>query len=69
ASVPMLAARESMIYPADVLDWFLATQRPAPASERQPVAVSVGAVRTASPAAGPPSRVVRLDDFRRGRPR
>ncbi|CPT79232.1 Uncharacterised protein [Mycobacteroides abscessus] len=34
ASVPMLAARESMIYPADVLDWFLVTQRPAPESER-----------------------------------
>lgn len=67
ASVPMLAARESMIYPADVLDWFLATQRSAPSSERQPVAASVGAVRTPSPVAGQPSRVVRLDDFRKGR--
>ncbi|WGI36015.1 MULTISPECIES: ImmA/IrrE family metallo-endopeptidase [Mycolicibacterium] len=69
ASVPMLAARETMIYPADVLDWFLATQRPAPASERQPVAASVGAVRTPAPAAAAPSPVVRLDDFRKGRPR
>ncbi|MDO3013292.1 ImmA/IrrE family metallo-endopeptidase [Mycobacteroides abscessus subsp. abscessus] len=69
ASVPMLAAREAMIYPADVLDWFLATQRPAPASERQPVAASVGAVRAPSPVAAQPSRVVRLDDFRKGRPR
>ncbi|WP_163911224.1 hypothetical protein [Mycolicibacterium aubagnense] len=69
ASVPMLAARESMIYPADVLDWFLATQRPAPAAERQPMAASVGAGRTPSPVGVAPSRVVRLDDFRKGRPR
>ncbi len=69
ASVPMLAARESMIYPADVLDWFLATQRPAPESERPRVAASIGGPRTAAPAARLPSRVVRLDDFRKGRPR
>ncbi|WP_396911300.1 ImmA/IrrE family metallo-endopeptidase [Mycolicibacterium sp.] len=65
ASVQMLAARESMIYPADVLDWLLATQRPAPAAERKPVAASAGTARTASVPAAAPSRVVRLDDFRR----
>jgi Zn-dependent peptidase ImmA (M78 family)/transcriptional regulator with XRE-family HTH domain len=69
ASVPMLAARESMIYPSDVLDWFLATQRPAPESERHRVVASVGAARTAPPSSRPSPRVVRLDDFRRGRPR
>uniref|UniRef100_UPI003F58067D helix-turn-helix domain-containing protein n=1 Tax=Mycolicibacterium neoaurum TaxID=1795 RepID=UPI003F58067D len=65
ASVQMLAARESMIYPADVLDWLLATQRPAPAAERKPVAATAGSARPATARAGAPSPVIRLDDFRR----
>ncbi|MDV3128531.1 DNA-binding protein [Mycobacteroides abscessus subsp. massiliense] len=68
ASVRMLSAREAMIYPADVLDWFLATQRPAPATEHNPVAASVGHGRTAAPPADGGSQVIRLDDFRKGRP-
>ena len=64
----MLSARESMIYPSDVLDWFLATQRPSPAAEHKPVAASVGHGRTAAPPADGGSQVIRLDDFRKGRP-
>lgn len=67
ASVPMLAARESMIYPPDLLDWFLATQRPAPVADRHPVAAAVCAARPVAPAAQRETPVIRLDDFRRGK--
>lgn len=65
ASVPMLSARESMIYPPDLLDWFLATQRGAPA-DRQPVAAAMGSTRV-DRGLGEPRQVIRMDDFRRGR--
>lgn len=68
ASVPMLAARESMIFPPDLLDWFLATQRPAPEADRHPVAAAAGSSSRSSSSAGERgTRVIRLDDFRRGR--
>jgi hypothetical protein len=67
ASVPMLAARESMIYPPDLLDWFLATQRPAPAADRHPVAAAICAARPVAPVAERATPVIRLDDFRRGK--
>jgi Zn-dependent peptidase ImmA (M78 family)/transcriptional regulator with XRE-family HTH domain len=65
ASVPMLAARESMIFPPDLLDWFFATQRPSPAASRY-LAQSSSAARPGAPAGSSP-QVIRLDDFRRGR--
>lgn len=67
AVVPLLAAQESMIFPPDLLDWFLATQRSAPRVEKQWAAgsVSVAGASEQSGAAVPP--VVCLDDFRRGR--
>ena len=67
ASVPMLAACESMIFPPDLLDWFLATQRPAPAADRNLVAASIGATATSTPAPDCGPQVIRLEDFRRGR--
>lgn len=67
ASVPMLVARESMIFPPDLLDWFLATQRQSPGADRHAVAASVGATGEGSPASGSRPQVIRLDDFRRGR--
>jgi|SRR5690625_2074499 len=67
AAVPMLTARESMIFPPDLLDWFLATQRPSPGADRHPVAASVGSSVEGSSAPGSRPQVVRLDDFRRGR--
>lgn len=67
ASVPMLVARESMIFPPDLLDGFLATQRPAPAADRQPVAASIGAASTSTRAPDCGPQVIRLEDFRRGR--
>jgi Zn-dependent peptidase ImmA (M78 family) len=67
ASVPMLAARESMTFPPDLLDWFLATQRPAPEADRHPVAATIGAPTSGAPAADVGTRVIRLDDFRRDR--
>lgn len=66
ASVPMLAARESMIFPSDLLEWFLATQRPSPASDRRPMA-AVGMRGASGSAPEERHQVVRLDDFRRGR--
>jgi Zn-dependent peptidase ImmA (M78 family)/transcriptional regulator with XRE-family HTH domain len=67
ASVPMLAARESMIFPSDLLDWFLATQRSAPAGDRHPAAATIGSPSAESPLPDSGSRVIRLEDFRRGR--
>ena len=67
ASVPMLAARESMIFPADLLDWFLATQRPAPAVDRHPVAATIGAPHAEASAGDSGPQVICLEDFRRGR--
>jgi Zn-dependent peptidase ImmA (M78 family)/transcriptional regulator with XRE-family HTH domain len=68
ASVPMLAARDSMIFPPDLLDWFLATQRRAPAADRHPVAATIGATSSSNtPGANAGSQVVCLEDFRRGR--
>ncbi len=66
ASVPMLAARESLIFPPDLLDWFLATQRPSPGTDRHPVAASAGSSGAVSAAPESMPQVVRLDDFRRG---
>ena len=63
----MLVARESMIFPPDLLDGFLATQRPAPAADRQPVAASIGAASTSTRAPDCGPQVIRLEDFRRGR--
>ena len=68
-SVQMLAARESMIFPPDLLDWFLATQRLAPGADRHPVAATVGAAISAASQADAGPRVIRLDDFRQGRTR
>jgi Zn-dependent peptidase ImmA (M78 family)/transcriptional regulator with XRE-family HTH domain len=69
ASVPMLTARDSMIFPPDLLEWFLATQRPAPGVDRQPVAASIGAIGAGDSRADGPPRVIRLEleDFRRDR--
>lgn len=69
AAVPMLAARESMIYPADLLDWMLTTQRPAPEADRHQVAVMVGGVKATPLTHERAPRVLRLDDFRRSRGR
>lgn len=66
ASVPMLSARDSMIFPPDLLDWFLATQRGAPKAERQPVAAAIGSTRV-DRGLSEPRQVIRMDDFRRGR--
>lgn len=63
AVVPILAARELTIFPPDLLDWFLATQRQAPAAEHPWM--------TAAAAAAPPGpgQLVDLDQFRRDRTR
>ncbi|WP_457134611.1 helix-turn-helix domain-containing protein [Mycobacteroides abscessus] len=65
AAVPMLTARESMIFPPDLLDWFLATQRGAPEAERHLAAVS--AAPSASGSGG--QQVIDLERFRRIRTR
>jgi Zn-dependent peptidase ImmA (M78 family) len=66
ALVPALTARESMIFPPDVLDWFLATQRPAPRIDQQWASASVGVSVSQTPAP-PVPEVIQLADFRRGR--
>lgn len=70
AEVPMLAARESMIYPPDLLEWLLATQRLAPETDRQALTATVGAARGNVTTREPGRQVLHLDDFRgRGRRR
>lgn len=69
SAVPMLAARESMIYPADLLDWFLTTQRAAPEADRHQMAATGGGAQSATVAREREPQVLRLDDFRRGRGR
>lgn len=59
AAVPMLTARDSMIFPPDLLDWFLATQRGAPDAERHLSAVPAAS----SPGGG--QQVIDLERFRR----
>lgn len=65
--VAMLAARESMIFPPDLLDWFLATQRGAPQVDRVWATATLGMSSGGGDAIQPPPQVIRLEDFRRGR--
>lgn len=65
ASVAMLATAPSMIFPSDLLGWFLTTQRAAPATDRHPVATASSAAGMDRPAPDSAPHVVRLEDFRR----